>query len=294
MAHYQQIDEDEDLARRLQQEEEESAVGYRPPRDEVQRNDGAAVNTHIRENINIVQEQSPRILCILMTYYICEMIATATILAMYWNDPCDRPLKYFILFFSLRYLLVIPFRVILFRSTGPDAVSRLADFARKSLTWIDIGTFVWWIIGQVWLYGSETCANDNPGVYYYSLVLTILVYVQMSLPILILLGLCICLPCVLFVIQMVAEPRGAPEDVIQKLPKRSWDQDPARRAPNAPVPDPCSICRSEFQFGEEVRTLPCRHEFHTECVDQWLRIKPTCPLCRMSITAQPQEASNQV
>jgi hypothetical protein len=30
-----------------------------------------------------------------------------------------------------------------------------------------------------------------------------------------------------------------------------------------------------------------RHEFHKKCVDPWLRIKQTCPMCKCSITTTP-------
>lgn len=28
----------------------------------------------------------------------------------------------------------------------------------------------------------------------------------------------------------------------------------------------------------------CRHEFHKNCVDPWLKLKHTCPLCKYNIT----------
>ncbi|KAF0924810.1 hypothetical protein E2562_014916 [Oryza meyeriana var. granulata] len=43
----------------------------------------------------------------------------------------------------------------------------------------------------------------------------------------------------------------------------------------------CAVCLSELADGEKVRELPnCRHVFHVECVDAWLRSRTTCPLCR--------------
>ncbi len=43
----------------------------------------------------------------------------------------------------------------------------------------------------------------------------------------------------------------------------------------------CGICiDEEFTAGETVRTLPCQHSFHPNCVDKWLFSKGTCPTCR--------------
>lgn len=45
----------------------------------------------------------------------------------------------------------------------------------------------------------------------------------------------------------------------------------------------CAVCLDEFQNNQLVRTLPCDHEFHCECVDRWLLAKRTCPLCKGNI-----------
>ena len=41
----------------------------------------------------------------------------------------------------------------------------------------------------------------------------------------------------------------------------------------------CSICYTGLTANN--RTLPCRHRFHTECIDRWkTQGRNTCPICR--------------
>ncbi|KMZ60195.1 hypothetical protein ZOSMA_5G00580 [Zostera marina] len=43
----------------------------------------------------------------------------------------------------------------------------------------------------------------------------------------------------------------------------------------------CSICLGEYEEREMLRLLPeCGHRFHLVCVDQWLNINGSCPVCR--------------
>ncbi|PIN26619.1 hypothetical protein CDL12_00599 [Handroanthus impetiginosus] len=45
----------------------------------------------------------------------------------------------------------------------------------------------------------------------------------------------------------------------------------------------CSICLAEYKDTDLIRLLPdCGHFFHRNCVDRWLMLHPTCPVCRTS------------
>ncbi|KAK7366537.1 hypothetical protein VNO80_08530 [Phaseolus coccineus] len=45
----------------------------------------------------------------------------------------------------------------------------------------------------------------------------------------------------------------------------------------------CPICLSEYEPKETLRTIPaCNHYFHAHCIDEWLKMNATCPLCRNS------------
>ncbi|KAF7274843.1 hypothetical protein GWI33_012490 [Rhynchophorus ferrugineus] len=46
----------------------------------------------------------------------------------------------------------------------------------------------------------------------------------------------------------------------------------------------CVICLDDFKERETIKKLPCHHSFHISCIDHWLKIKITCPLCRSGMT----------
>ena len=45
----------------------------------------------------------------------------------------------------------------------------------------------------------------------------------------------------------------------------------------------CSICMDELELGAEVAVLPCNHYFHHPCIESWLKLHDTCPVCRKPI-----------
>ncbi|XP_048369686.1 RING finger protein 215 [Sphaerodactylus townsendi] len=47
--------------------------------------------------------------------------------------------------------------------------------------------------------------------------------------------------------------------------------------------DSCAICLDQFHKNQCLRVLPCLHEFHRDCVDPWLLLQQTCPLCKHNI-----------
>ena len=35
----------------------------------------------------------------------------------------------------------------------------------------------------------------------------------------------------------------------------------------------CVVCMCDFECRQMVRVLPCAHEFHSKCVDKWLKVR---------------------
>ena len=78
---------------------------------------------------------------------------------------------------------------------------------------------------------------------------------------------------------------GASDEVINGLETQIFDENRDANDIESDELQRCAICLSQFENGDELRILPCQHNFHTDCIDQWLRTNRTCPMCRVDITA---------
>ncbi|XVE76349.1 hypothetical protein DITRI_Ditri12bG0165100 [Diplodiscus trichospermus] len=53
--------------------------------------------------------------------------------------------------------------------------------------------------------------------------------------------------------------------------------------------DMCAVCLGDFKEGEQIRVLPdCLHIFHVACIDTWLNLHSSCPLCRADTSLPDQ------
>jgi len=42
----------------------------------------------------------------------------------------------------------------------------------------------------------------------------------------------------------------------------------------------CTICIMNIEDGDRIGALPCEHEFHVDCLKEWIKRKNVCPLCQ--------------
>ncbi|KAL1557424.1 E3 ubiquitin-protein ligase MBR2-like [Salvia divinorum] len=58
----------------------------------------------------------------------------------------------------------------------------------------------------------------------------------------------------------------------------------------------CSICQEEYVKGDVVGELvKCEHAYHVACINQWLRLKNWCPICKSAAApSQPSSSSSSL
>ncbi|KAI9124505.1 hypothetical protein K1719_004427 [Acacia pycnantha] len=77
---------------------------------------------------------------------------------------------------------------------------------------------------------------------------------------------------------------GLDDSTINTFPKLSYSE--MKNSSYYNIEDPsnsssCSICLADYKEDDMLRLLPdCGHVFHLLCVDPWLKVHNTCPICR--------------
>ena len=70
--------------------------------------------------------------------------------------------------------------------------------------------------------------------------------------------------------------KGLTKEEIEKLPKEKFVK-------NKFIDDKCIICQYEFKNYEKLIVLPCKHNFHPDCIEEWLKNQKVCPYCKSEV-----------
>lgn len=55
----------------------------------------------------------------------------------------------------------------------------------------------------------------------------------------------------------------------------------------------CVICLEEFEVGGVAKMMPCKHKFHANCIEKWLGIHGSCPVCRYEMPVEEKDGGKK-
>ncbi|KAK6282127.1 hypothetical protein POUND7_015952 [Theobroma cacao] len=76
------------------------------------------------------------------------------------------------------------------------------------------------------------------------------------------------------------ESRGLSADSIASLPSVTYKAGSSQTGSN----DSCVICRVDYEDGDSLTVLSCKHSYHPECINNWLKINKVCPVCSAEVS----------
>ncbi|KAF9427291.1 hypothetical protein BGZ94_005174 [Podila epigama] len=82
----------------------------------------------------------------------------------------------------------------------------------------------------------------------------------------------------------VSSSTEKPKGCCSSVGDHAGHQEPKLPFANANAQTMCSICLTEYEVGDQVRTLPCYHQYHQACIDPWLlQVASLCPICKRDL-----------
>ncbi|XP_051137695.1 E3 ubiquitin-protein ligase At1g63170-like [Andrographis paniculata] len=187
---------------------------------------------------------------------------------------------------------------------------RIKAFVENFKMALDCFFAVWFVVGNVWIFGGHASSSEAPNIYRLCIVFLTLSCIGYALPFILCAAVCCCFPCIISVMglrQDLPHTKGATQNLINTLPtykfklKKNKNNNDKEKVPSAAVDGGivasgtdkerevsgedavCCICLTKYMNNDELRELPCAHFFHKDCVDKWLRMSGSCPLCKAEL-----------
>lgn len=210
------------------------------------------------------------------------------------------------------------------RSTRDTSMSdaRIHILVERFKMALDCFFAIWFVVGNVWIFGGHSSSSEAPNLYRLCIVFLTFSCIAYAMPFILCATICCCLPCIISLLgfrEDQTHTKGASSEAINSLPTYKFK---GKGRSEKPVPKDdsesdsesscmggvvaagteneravsaedaiCCICLGKYKDGAELRELPCSHHFHVDCVDKWLKINATCPLCKHEINDSSETAT---
>lgn len=202
--------------------------GHQRLRDDDENDDTFVdVQNNIQQNaisvLNTTRRTLPVLALIYLLWNVIEIVTLSTIIGLTWEKHCNEPTirviiiarivrNAFMAFVHLRRLLGV-------EETELDY--KIQGFSRLSI-------MMFFIFSQQWYTDGEQCKKDAPLLYWCGIGVIVLLYLTILFPIILLLLICACLPCVLTAFRFLNIgdlPQAASESDMQQFESFQFEGD---------------------------------------------------------------------
>ena len=213
-----------------------SGINRMRSRSNVHEQGNAAIQENVAADLNELTSTNRVIGVVFVAVGLLELISAAIVLAVSWDESCDRPLREWVILYSSRWLVLLPLSISkLITGSRSMAEERIKN-------WLDLYAVIVWSILQLFLFNSSNCSTDAPTLYSFAVALVAIQYVRILLPLILILLLICCLPVALILLRVLAPKRGADKSVIDKLPMR--------QAEASDLQEDCAVCLSTYTLED--------------------------------------------
>lgn len=81
----------------------------------------------------------------------------------------------------------------------------------------------------------------------------------------------------------------ASQEEVKKLRKVTVDEINKEEIRKMSSEHLCSVCKDDYEMGQNLIQLPCTHLFHDDCILPWLKERNSCPTCRYELKTDDNE-----
>jgi hypothetical protein len=206
----------------------------------------------------------------------------------YLYSSCDSKLPYNILFDGVINLIKFCIIILKFKYQDSDRRSHIMKFNKYTNIFLYLNSLAM-IISLVFY---EECVGKMEYMYYY--VRFYIIINNIIFPLLVCMSTCCVLFCVRFIpnttvlviFNDVRDEYGITSEDLTSLKTYIFSQNKIKDGQmvifelSNEDDKTCGVCMSEYVENDILRYFKCRHYFHRECVDEWLKINKSCPMCR--------------
>lgn len=80
------------------------------------------------------------------------------------------------------------------------------------------------------------------------------------------------------------ESKGLPANLISRLPTFRYKSNKSGLfSKKKKEKEECVICHDAYKYGTKLTTLPCAHQYHSNCITTWFQHSKQCPICQKEV-----------